>query len=395
MRKFVMDYRDLGLNGAYLSRPLAGVALVTLLAFANPALADATCPIGAPGIAVCGAAPDLANDMSKRRVDRTLATNPAGERLGRLDAPGAADATLPFGMTPDGDNANFNTSLTQWSAALSTADLERLKKAKEASGEDLVLPKPVKMAPPKFDMWAKGRRESFNDFATDKEGDALTTYAGADYRMSHNFLFGGLVQFDESRQSIATAPDAVDGKAYMAGPYMAYRMTPHVTLDAKAAWGNAQDSAWIGDSNAHFDTARMLSEAKVKGSWAIDQWQLSQIGAVTYFDETSSSDIGGIAGSSVDVTRLSMGPELKRQFETGNGASVEPFAFFKSSVDLSNTALQDPAALNTVGGGVVLAKPENFNIRAQADYSQSTDDISEPEARGKVSVSVPSSLFGF
>ncbi|MGH6791737.1 MAG: hypothetical protein ACRECF_03250 [Methyloceanibacter sp.] len=352
--------------------------------------------MGAPGIAVCGAAPDLAEDLSRRRVNRTLATNPAGERLGRLDGSSASESATPFAMTPDGNNTNFNTSLTQWSSALSAAELERLKQVKEASGDNLVLPKAVKSAPPKFDMWAKGRRESLTeDGATAKEVDALTTYVGADYRMSQDFLFGGLVQFDESRQSIVTAPDAIDGKAFMAGPYMAYRLTPHVVLDAKAAWCSAQDSAMVGADSARFATQRMLSETKVKGSWAINQWQLSQSGAVTYFDETSNSDIGGIAGTSVDVTRLSVGPELKRQFDTGSGASVEPFAFFKSSVDLSEMALQDPAALNTVGGGVVLTKPENFNIRAQADYSESTDVISEPVASGKVSVSVPSTVFGF
>jgi len=354
------------------------------------------CPIGAPGIAVCGAAPDLAEDLSRRRVNRTLATNPAGERLGRLDGSGTSGSGEPFAMTPDGNNTNFNTSLTQWSSALSAAELERLKQIKDASGESLVLPKTVRSAPAKFDMWAKGRRESLTeDGATAKEVDALTTYVGADYRMSQDFLFGGLVQFDEAHQNILTTPDAIDGKAFMAGPYMAYRLTPHVTVDAKAAWGSAQDSAMIGDDSAHFDTVRMLSEAKVKGSWAINQWQLSQSGAVTYFDETGHSGIGGIAGTSVDVTRLSVGPELKRQFDTGKGASVEPFAFFKSSVDLSDAAFQDPAALNTVGSGVVLAKPENFNIRAQADYTESTDDISVPEARGKVSVSVPSSILGF
>ncbi|MEX2166419.1 MAG: hypothetical protein WD852_05280 [Methyloceanibacter sp.] len=390
-----MDYRGLGSIRAYPTLPVAGVAAAALLAFAGPGAASEMCPIGAPGIAVCGAAPDLAEDLSRRRVNRTLATNPAGERLDRLDGSGATGSGQPFAMTPDGNNTNFNTSLTQWSSAFTAAELERLKQAKEAAGEDYVLPKPVKSAP-KFDMWAKGRRESLTeDGATAKEVDALTTYVGADYRMSQDFLFGGLVQFDESRQSIVTAPDAIDGKAFMAGPYMAYRLTPHVVLDAKAAWGSAQDSAMVGADSAHFATQRMLNEAKVKGSWAINQWQLSQSGAVTYFDETSNSDIGGIAGTSVDVTRLSVGPELKRQFDTGSGASVEPFAFFKSSVDLSEMALQDPAALNTVGGGVVLTKPENFNIRTQADYSESTDDISEPVASGKVSVSVPSTVFGF
>jgi hypothetical protein len=390
-----MDCRDLRLNGAYLTAPAGGIALAALLALGSPAAAADNCPIGAPGIAVCGAAPELAEDLSRRRVNRTLATNPAGDRLERFHGSDTSDSSDLFDLTPDGDNANFNTSLTQWGAALSAAELERLKKAKEAAGKDFVLPKPVKSAT-KFDMWAKGRRESFSEYgATEKEGGALTTYVGADYRMSQDFLFGGLVQFDESRQTIVTAPDAIDGKAFMAGPYMAYRLTPHVMVDAKAAWGSAQDSAMAGDENARFATARMLSEAKVKGSWVINQWQLSQTGAVTYLDETSASDIGGIAGASVDVTRFSMGPELKRQFDTGNGTSVEPFAFFKSSLDLSDVGLHDTAPLNTVGGGVVLAKPENFNIRAQADYTESTDDISTPEARGKVSVSVPSSLFGF
>jgi hypothetical protein len=52
-----------------------------------------------------------------------LPTDPAGDRFRRLNAPGTGGtATSPFAVTPDGDNANFNTSLTQWGAALSDAD---------------------------------------------------------------------------------------------------------------------------------------------------------------------------------------------------------------------------------------------------------------------------------
>jgi hypothetical protein len=131
--------------------------------------------VGALGIAVCGAAPDLAEDLSRRRVNRTLATNPAGERLDRLDGSGATGSGQPFAMTPDGNNTNFNTSLTQWSSALTAAEQERLKQIKDASGEGFVLPKAVRPAAPKFDMWAKGRRESLTeDGATAKEVDALT-----------------------------------------------------------------------------------------------------------------------------------------------------------------------------------------------------------------------------
>ena len=45
-------------------------------------------------------------------------------------------------------------------------------------------------------------------------------------------------------------------------------------------------------------------------------------------------------------------------------------------------------------GGVLLAKPDKYNIRAAADFTESTSGTGEV-ATGKVSVSVPSSLLGF
>lgn len=278
-----------------------------------------------------------------------MATNPAGERAKRLDSsPGSA--TVPFAMTPDGDNANFNTSLSQWGSALSAADRRRLEEAKAALGGDVALPKLVKPAQSQFDVWAKGRREQFSEIGdVSKEGDALTTYVGADYRLRRDLLIGGMVQLDESRQTILAAPDAVDGTASMADPYMAYRVTPHILLDAKAAWGAGHETATAGTTSADFVSNRMLSEARVSGRWGWDKWQLSQTGAVTILNETKSG-ILGTTEMSVDVTRLSIGPELKRQIEMGNDNSVEPFAFFRSSLDLS-AGLEQPAAFNTIGGG--------------------------------------------
>ena len=97
----------------------------------------------------------------------------------------------------------------------------------------------------------------------------------------------------------------------------------------------------------------------------------------------------------MDITRFSVGPEVKRQFAVGDGKSIEPFAFFKSSVDLDDAGLTDPNALNTVGGGVSLLEPDSFNVRATADYSESTAGTEPGEAKGKVSVTVPTSVLGF
>ncbi len=368
---------------------------LTLLANCGPAFA--TCSDGSIGSADCEDPSTLAQDLLQRRVDRTLATDPADERLGRLNqstSAGASAVTAPFALTPDGDNVNFKTSLTQWGSALSAADQEALEAARKALGDDASLPKAVKSPAPRFDLWAKGHRELFTESGTaTKEGSAFTTYLGADYRWHRKLLLGGMVQLDDSRQNIVEAPDAVGGQAFMVGPYFAYQLTPNVTFDARAAWGTSHDSAVVGADTTSFATGRMLGEAKLSGSWGWDQWQLSQSGAVTYLDETST-EIVGVSATSVDVARLSVGPELKRHIDIGNENSVEPFAFFRSSLDLADPGLAAPLAQNTVGGGVTLAKPHHYNVSATADYTESTAGT-DGVATGKVSVKLPSSLLGF
>ena len=295
-------------------------------------------------------------------------------------------------MSGDNDNVNFDTSLTQWGTAFSAADLESLKQAQTVIGGDASLPKAGKPPAPKLDLWAQGRSQRFNEDGA-KRGNALTTTLGADYRWDRNLLIGGMVQLDDSHQTILASPDATAGTAYLAGPYLAYRLSPNIMLDAKAAWGTARDSAVSGAANIDLATNRMLSEARLTGQWGWNSWQLSQSGAITHFDETSHG-IAGLRVSSTDVTRFSVGPELKRHIDTGNGASIEPFAFFRSSLDLAESHWQTPVGQNTVGGGVLLAKPDKYKIRAAADFTESMSGAEEV-ATGKVSVSVPSSLFGF
>jgi hypothetical protein len=371
------------------------VAAVTLLAICAPAFATETCSDGAVAASGCDGLSSLAQDLLQRRVDRTLATDPAGDRFRRLNASGApGTATSPFAVTPDGDDTNFTTSLTQWGAALSDADQEVLKDARKALGDDASFPKAAKLPAPRFDLWAQGRSESFTDNGAEtKEGSALTTYLGADYRWYRTLLLGGMVQLDDSRQNVLAVPDAADGRAFMIGPYLAYQITPNVTFDARAAWGTSHDSAVAGTDTTSFATGRMLGEAKLSGNWSFDHWQLSQSGAITYLDETSAN-IAGVQMPAVDTARLSVGPRLKRHIDIGNDNSVEPFAFFTSSLDLADTGLAAPIAQNTVGGGITFAKPQRYDISASADYTESTSGT-DGVATGKVSVKLPSSLLGF
>lgn len=192
---------------------------------------------------------------------------------------------------------------------------------------------------PRNSISAQGRSQRFNE-ENAKRGTAITTTLGADYRLDRNLLVGGMVQLDDSHQSIMASPDATAGTTYLAGPYLAYRFSPNFVLDAKAAWGTARDSAAAGSANVDLAGTRLLSEARLTGQWGWNDWQFSQSGAITHFDETSHA-IPGAPGTSVDVTRLSVGPELKRHIDTGDGASIEPFAFFsRASISRSRNGMR-------------------------------------------------------
>ena len=208
----------------------------------------------------CEAAVDLAQDLARRPSDRTLAGDPTKDRARRLDGSHGGESSIPFAMSGDNDNVDFNTSLTQWGSALTAADLESLKQAQTAAGADVALPKVAGGRAPKFDLWAQGRRARFSEPGS-KHGDALTTSVGADYRWDRNLLIGGMVQVDGSHQSILAAPDASAGTAYLAGPYLAYRLSPNVMLDAKAAWGMAHDSAMAGSESLDLVSGRMLDRS--------------------------------------------------------------------------------------------------------------------------------------
>jgi len=180
-----------------------------VLSLASQAPAAEMCATGVAGTGTtCEAAWDLAQAMAQWRRDRSLALSPARDRFSRLNggAPQIGDGTAPFAVKGDDNNVDFKTSLTQWGSALSAADLAALKEAQSSLGE-ASLPKPPRTPKPKFDIWAQGHRERLTEAGV-KHGDAFTTYVGADYLWSRNLLIGGLMQVDDSRQTVLAAPDA-------------------------------------------------------------------------------------------------------------------------------------------------------------------------------------------
>jgi hypothetical protein len=237
-------------------------------------------------------------------------------------------------------------------------------------------------------VWAESRQAPFQ---TVGGASALTTtYFGADYRLGSDLLLGAMVQRDDRIVTLPIDGEVTATDAYLAGPYAAYRLSPNLVLGGRAAFGETSDGTTLLSEETDFTTSRLLTEARLSGSWGFGEWQLMPAAAVTHLDETSIAAIPGVAETSVAMTHFTAGPELRRPIDMGFGSSLEPFAFFKTSFDLDDIKIGPAAARNTIGGGVVMNDADGYVIQAIGNYSETVGAaIPDPSLAGKVMVSVP------
>lgn len=222
------------------------------------------------------------------------------------------------------------------------------------------------------------------------DAPALTaTYFGADYRVGSALLIGAMVQRNDRSANPLIADEDTTPDAYLAGPYAAYRLSPNVVLGARAAWGETSDLAVAESDQQSLTKSRLLTEARLSGNWAVGKWQLMPAASITYVDDTAVASVSGLTDAAAQTTRLTAGPQIRRQFDAGDAGSLEPFAFFRTSLDLDSIIVPD-AARNTIGGGVALNQPDGYSIQAIANFSETIGvELPDPAVTGKVSVSMP------
>jgi hypothetical protein len=221
------------------------------------------------------------------------------------------------------------------------------------------------------------------------DGALTTTYFGADYRVGSDVLIGAMVQrADRSTNPLIDSEEIVTD-AYLAGPYAAYRLSPNLVLGARAAWGETSDLTTSDNDQQSLAKNRLLTEARLSGNWAVGKWQLMPAASITYVDDTAIASISGLSDAATQ-TRLTAGPQIRRQFDAGDAGSLEPFAFFKTRLDLDSIVVLPNAARNTIGGGVALNQPDGYSIQATANFSESVGaELPDAEVAGKVSLSMP------
>jgi hypothetical protein len=165
-------------------------------------------------------------------------------------------------------------------------------------------------------VWAESRQAPFE---TVGGATALTTtYFGADYRLGSDLLLGAMVQRDDR---IVTLP--VDGEVTATDAYFGRSLCSlSAVLKSRPrrpglAGAKSPNGTTPCERGVRLHHHRLLTEARLTGSWGLGEWQLMPAAAVTHLDETAIAAIPGLAGTNLATTRFTAGPEVRRPIDMG------------------------------------------------------------------------------
>ncbi|WP_417493245.1 Ig-like domain-containing protein [Maricaulis sp.] len=221
-----------------------------------------------------------------------------------------------------------------------------------------------------LDVWAQAIYTSIDDNRAGLNANSTfgLYYLGVDMMASENVLVGALLQWDHAETVTGTYRSEVSGDGWMAGPYVAARLSENVYLDARGAWGRSEnDVNPIGLYTDAFETSRWLVEANLSGEMHSGNWRLSPQIGIAYFNEEQDAytDTLGFLIPSQEITlgRINAGPELAYRFVNAEGGYFEPYVRLTALWDYDDADVYNSAGnLQGIGG---LRADARFGLTAQ------------------------------
>ena len=239
-----------------------------------------------------------------------------------------------------------------------------------------------------FDVWVEAHGTWFDAEKSDSSGRVGLFYGGADYLLTPGLLAGVMVQFDVMDESSIKLGSTVEGHGWLAGPYIAARLTPNLYFDARAEWGESTNTVSpFGTYTDKFSTDRWLTRADLTGNWEWDAWRFTPSIGVTYFEEKRDAyiDTNGISikGATATLGRMTFGPEIGHRFTLDSGIVLEPFVSLQGVWDfdkdlapfVNGVAAGTSEFRGKVQAGVTLLAPQSgTTVRATGSFDGLGDD---------------------
>jgi hypothetical protein len=296
---------------------------------------------------VVGVTTAAIRDFMAQRADQILSNSPRlSDRLRR--GRDAARSGFAADFTEGRFSTEFATSLSALRAAGRAGDPFAEESEPAYAGFDFS----NAAAPGVLDVWVEASWAGAND---NRAGQNSThrfgmVNLGADLMISENLLAGVLLQFDRMETSTGVLASQVEGDGWLAGPYVVYRLSPNLYVDARAAWGRSDNSVNpLGTYWDDFETDRRLVEANIVGDIQRGAWRFSPAAGLAWFDEDSEAYVDSlgfnIPGQSLTLGRARFEPELAYRVDHGQGAFLEPYVKLTANYDF-----EEAEVFNAAGG---------------------------------------------
>ena len=249
-----------------------------------------------------------------------------------------------------------------------------------------------------LDIWLEGQVSYFNSKPSDAryQGHTHIAMAGVDYRIMPGLIVGAMAQMDRIKQSSDNSTD-VTGRGWMAGPYVSAKLMPSLFFDARVLAGTSKNE--LNDTD-DFKTKRVLTSAKLTGSFSSGAWQVKPSAELMYFADKQKefTDSNGtvVESQTFKEGRLNFGPHISYTMVMPDKSVFQPFvevtgiwAFHRTdALTSTNDEVSQKGARARVKGGFSYRSPDGIRVTGAASFEGggSTDYRS---VQGEARVAIP------
>ncbi len=179
----------------------------------------------------------------------------------------------------------------------------------------------------RFDVWFQARWQGVKAGST--EGSVTAGVVGADYLVTPRTLVGAFGAIDQSRFGFRSTNGRLNGTGWLAGAYVATKLSDRLFFDAAIGGGAGRNSiSPVGTFTDAYSTSRLLASASLTGSWKHGGWTFVPTARLSYVRETSTAYVDSVGNTirsdTASLFQASAGPGFTYTHLTESGLVMEP-----------------------------------------------------------------------
>lgn len=180
-------------------------------------------------------------------------------------------------------------------------------------------------------VWAEGSVAELSDEATEDARFGIL-HLGMDWMLNTDTMFGIAAQIDSyDERDVASGAD-FSGRGWMIGPVLTSHLTQDVFLDARLAYGRAENDVERGGTTDDFGSERALAKISVIGHVSYGAYSIFPDAEIAYFTEDSdaymSTTLGDVDEVRVALGQARLGARMERAFDLSSSRQMMAFMDF-------------------------------------------------------------------